>query len=234
MKIPRFFRHRKLCAATARRSSAGSAGMDFEEMPEPNMKLSRALLIVLLLHVVAVSGIIAFNAIKTRESSFVPAASKDAEPKPSATVAAAIHTDGAKPQTAAAQKENAPREDQKPSHSPSKLSSKDDHANAPSIANRPSRTATASQEATAGKPVSSGKTYVVKKGDKPVTIAKKLKVPYDDLMALNHIEDPRKLRIGQKLLIPKTTKPKTTNGKAVNPKEKKNEVRHAKQQARST
>ena len=85
-----------------------------------------------------------------------------------------------------------------------------------------------------GKPVSSGKTYVVKKGDKPVTIAKKLKVPYDDLMALNHIEDPRKLRIGEKLLIPKTTKPKTTNGKAANPKEKKNEVRHAKQQARST
>src|SRR5882757_306268 len=234
MKIPRFFRHRKLCAATARRSSAGSAGMDFEEMPEPNMKLSRALLIVLLLHVVAVSGIIAFNAIKTRESSFVPAASKDAEPKPSATVAAAIHTDGAKPQTAAAQKENAPRDDPKPSHSPSKLSSKDDHANGPSIVNRPSHKATASQEATAGKPVSSGKTYVVKKGDNPVTIAKKLKVPYDDLMALNHIEDPRKLRIGQKLLIPKTTKPKATNGKATNPKEKKNEVRHAKQQARST
>src|SRR6266498_4052932 len=123
MKIPRFFRHRKLWAATARRSSAASAGMDFEEMPEPNMKLSRALLIVLLLHVVAVSAIIAFNAIKTRESSFVPAASK--------------------------------------------LSSKDDHANGPSIVNRPSRKATASPEATAGKPVSSGKTYVVKKGDKP-------------------------------------------------------------------
>src|SRR5258707_14103061 len=108
MKVPRFFRHGKLWAATARRSSTASAGMDFEEMPEPNMKLSRALLIVLLLHVVAVSGIIAFNAIKTRESSFVPAASKDAEPKSSATVATAIHTDGTKPQTAAPQKENAP------------------------------------------------------------------------------------------------------------------------------
>src|SRR5437899_9968017 len=206
MKVPRFFRHRKLWAATARRSSAGPAGMDFEEMPEPNMKLSRALLIVLLLHVVAVSGIIAFNAIKTRESSFVPAASKDAEPRPSATAAAAIHTDGTKPQIAAAQKENAPGDDPKASHSPLKLSSKDDHANGPSIVNRPSRKATASQEATAGKPVSSGKTYVVKKGDKPVTIAKKQKVPYDDLMALNHIEDPRKLQIGQKLLIPKSTK----------------------------
>ena len=223
MKIPRLLKHNKLWAATARRSSAASAGIDFEEMPEPNMKLSRALLIVLLLHVVAVSGIIAFNAIKTRERPFVPASSTNAEPKPSATVDAAIHADGVKPQTAAVQKENAPRDDPKPSHSPGKLPLKDEHANAPPIA-----------KAAAGKPVSSGQTYVVKKGDNPVTIAKKLKVPYDDLMALNHIEDPRKLRIGQKLLIPKTTKPKTTNGKAVNRKGKKNEVRHAKSQAPST
>jgi LysM repeat protein len=223
MKVPRFFRHRNLWAATARRSSAASAGMDSEEMPEPNMKLSRALLIVLLLHVVAVSGIIAFNAIKTRESSFVPAPPADTKPKATDAVGAATHIDGAKPQATAPPKENAPREDLKPSHSTSKLSSKDNHANASSVA-----------KATAGKPVSSGKTYVVKKGDNPVTIAKKLKVSYDDLIALNHIEDPRKLRIGQKLLIPKTTKPKTTNGKVANPKEKKNEARHAKQQARST
>ena len=32
------------------------------------MKLSRALLIVLVLHIVAVAGIVAFNTIKTRES----------------------------------------------------------------------------------------------------------------------------------------------------------------------
>jgi LysM repeat protein len=195
--------------------------MDFEEMPEPNMKLSRALLIVLLLHVVAVSGIVAFNAIKTRESSFLPVA--HAEPKPSATVGAAIHADGVKLQTAATQKENALRADLKPSHSPSKLSSTDDNANAPAVT-----------KAAGGKALSSGKTYVVKKGDNPVTIAKKLKVSYADLMALNHIEDPRKLRIGQKLLIPKTTKPKTTSRKTANPKEKKNEVRHAKQQEGST
>jgi LysM repeat protein len=57
-------------------------------------------------------------------------------------------------------------------------------------------------------PASSRKVYTVVKGDNPVTIAKKLKVSYGDLIALNHIEDPRKLQIGQKLLIPKTTKPK--------------------------
>jgi LysM repeat protein len=54
-----------------------------------------------------------------------------------------------------------------------------------------------------------GKTYVVAKGDNPVAIAKKLKVPYDDLMAANHIDDPHKLQIGQKLIVPsKPTKPK--------------------------
>jgi LysM repeat protein len=46
---------------------------------------------------------------------------------------------------------------------------------------------------------------VVAKGDNPVTIARKFKVSYDDLLALNHIDDPRKLKIGQKLLIPKST-----------------------------
>src|SRR6266567_8078295 len=165
MKIPRFFRHRKLWAATARRSSAGSAGMDFEEMPEPNMKLSRALLIVLLLHVVAVSGIIAFNAIKTRESSFVPAAPANAENNVADTAATPVHADATKRRPAISQREIAPRSDPNPSHSVSK----DEHAKTPS---------------------SSGKTYIVKKGDNPVTIAKKLKVSYDDMIALNHIEDP--------------------------------------------
>ncbi|HEY2568819.1 MAG TPA: LysM peptidoglycan-binding domain-containing protein [Candidatus Udaeobacter sp.] len=233
MKIPRLLRQNKLWVATARRSSAASAGMDFEEMPEPNMKLSRALLIVLLLHVVAVSGIITFNAIKTRESAFVPA-SPNAEPKPSAMASAPTHGEGAKTHLAEVQKENAAGEDTKPSHSLSKISSKDENENAPSVANQSTRKVTANREAAAVKSVASGKTYVVKKGDNPVTIAKKLKVPYADLIELNRIEDPRKLRIGQKLLVPKTTTPKTTKGKAANSKEKKNEVRHAKQQSHST
>jgi LysM repeat protein len=185
MKILQLFRHKKLLAATARRASAASAGMDFGDIPEPNMKLSRALLIVLLLHVVAVSGIIAFNAIKTRESSFAPAVPADTENRPPDT--ASNHMDGAKPRDAVTRKESAPRNDMKPSHSPSK----EEHAKASSFA-----------KATASKPQSSGKTYIVKKGDNPVTIAKKFKISYDDLIALNHIEDPRKLQIGQKLLIP--------------------------------
>jgi LysM repeat protein len=55
----------------------------------------------------------------------------------------------------------------------------------------------------------SKKSYVVAKGDTPLSIAKKLNVPFDDILALNKIDDPHKLKIGQKLLIPvKATKPK--------------------------
>ena len=35
-----------------------------------------------------------------------------------------------------------------------------------------------------------------------MNIAKKFKVSHDDLLAANHIDDPRKLKIGQKLIIP--------------------------------
>jgi LysM repeat protein len=180
IKIPRLFSPKKMLAATARRASAASAGMDFEGIPEPNMKLSRALLIVLLLHVVAVSGIIAFNAIKTRERAYVPPTSTETENKPDDTAQTANHASSDKARVAAAQKENDRQHDPKPSHSPAK----DEQAKTPS---------------------SSGKTYVVKKGDNPVGIAKKLKVSYNDLIALNHIDDPRKLKIGQKLLVPKST-----------------------------
>jgi LysM repeat protein len=189
LKIPRLFRRKKLRAATARRSASGSAEMDYGEMSEPNMKLSRALLIVLLLHVVAVSGIIAFNAIKTRQSSLAPVPPANTENNPAAKSAGStINSEPSNPKSSVI-----PRDAAKPSRSPLKPIAKDEHSK--------------SSEAEKA-PVSSGKFYTVAKGDNPVTIAKKLKVSYGDLTALNHIEDPRKLQIGQKLLVPKTTKPK--------------------------
>ena len=189
VKFPKLvLRRKKLRAATARRSPSGSAEMDYGEMSEPNMKLSRALMIVLLLHVVAVSGIIAFNAIKTRQSSFAPAALPNTEDNPAVKpVGSPTNADASNPRSALV-----PRNEEKTSRSPSKPIAKDEHPKS-------------SEEEK--EPVSSGKTYTVVKGDNPVTIAKKLKVSYGDLIALNHIEDPRKLQIGQKLLIPKTTKP---------------------------
>ena len=154
------FKRKKLRATAVRRPiRVGAATADYGDLAEPSMKLSRALLIVLLLHVVAVAGIIAFNAIKTRQSSL-----------PTSTAPSTIGV------AAAETKSQAP-------------------ASNPSSAQKPSAK-------TQPKVSDSGKTYVVAKGDNPVTIAKKFKVSYDDLVALNHIDDPRKLKIGQKLLIP--------------------------------
>jgi len=200
MKIPQLLKRKKLRAATARRSVGASAEMDYEEISEPNMKLSRALLIVLLLHVVAVSGIIAFNAIKTRQSSFVAVAAVNPENNPIASIPPTTKSDASNRRSAFEQKENGLREETKVSHSPLKSVAKDEH-----------KAAKAKPTEHAKAPTHSGKTYIVVKGDNPVTIAKKLKVSYDDLLALNQIEDPRKLKIGQKLLIPKPAKAKKAN-----------------------
>ena len=164
-KMPKLlrFRRKKLRATAVRRPLRMTASAaDYGDIAEPSMKLSRALLIVLLLHVVAVAGIIAFNAIKTHQASLPSAptlttvgiASADTKPQPSALNSTTAQKTSAK--------------------SPTKVSD-------------------------------SGKVYVVAKGDNPVTIAKKFKVSYDDLLALNHIDDPRKLKIGQKLLLPEKT-----------------------------
>src|SRR5947209_16994051 len=84
MRLPSLFPSKKLRATTARRSLGVPDEMDYEEMAEPNMKLSRALLIVLVLHVVAVAGIIAFNTIKSRQGAF-PQTTVKATPAPSAS-----------------------------------------------------------------------------------------------------------------------------------------------------
>ena len=163
--MPKLFKlkRKKLRATAVRRPLRMTASAaDYGDIAEPSMKLSRALLIVLLLHIVAVSGIIAFNSIKTRQASL---------PTTSSTAPTTI---GVAPET-----------------------TKPPALTAPGI--KRAVPATNPNDA-------SYKTYVVAKGDNPVTIAKKFKVPYDDLVALNHIDDPRKLKIGQKLLIPEKTK----------------------------
>src|SRR3954447_16677100 len=80
MRLPSLFPSKKLRATTARRGLGVPDEMDYEEMSEPNMKLSRALLIVLVLHVVAVAGIIAFNTIKSRQGVVPPPTTKTTTP----------------------------------------------------------------------------------------------------------------------------------------------------------
>lgn len=187
MKIPTFIRRKKkLRASTARRSLGMPDEMDYEEMSEPNMKLSRALVIVLLLHIVAVAGIVAFNSIKTRPGS-LPAMNAVGNTKAPAKEVASVDPPVVK---AAAEPVAARRAEAKPAH-----------ASSQSVAKEERKTEHA-KPAAKSSVVDSGKVYVVVKGDNPVTIARKFKVSYDDLLVLNHIADPRKLQIGQKLLIP--------------------------------
>jgi len=194
MKIPIFHRRKKKLHATTARRSLTMTDADYEEMSEPNMKLSRALLIVLVLHVVAVSGIIAFNSIKTRQGAFPPSP-KAQEKNTKAPASPAVNP----PPVAETEAAKMHREETKPSHLASQTAVKDE------------RKTEHAKSGIKNAVLDSGKVYTVAKGDNPVTIARKLKVSYDDLLALNHIEDPRKLQIGQKLLIParpvKTKKP---------------------------
>jgi LysM repeat protein len=46
------------------------------------------------------------------------------------------------------------------------------------------------------------KSYVVAKGDNPYSLAKKFNITQAALMKANNIDDPKKLKIGQKLVIP--------------------------------
>ncbi len=192
MKLPPLFTRKKLRAATARRALGPE--VDYEEMSEPNMKLSRALLIVLVLHVVAVAGIVAFNTIKTRQGPRPPisSASVNAKTAPITSVKSDVPT--VVTSTVAVSR----NDESKVTKAPPKPVLKEERKN-----DQP-KTA----ETNSVKP-DSAKTYIVAKGDNPVSIAKKLKISYDDLMAVNHIDDPHKLKVGQKLIIPaKSTKPR--------------------------
>jgi LysM repeat protein len=184
MKLPSLLTRKTLRAATARRSLGAPDEMDYEEMSEPNMKLSRALLIVLVLHVVAVAGIIAFNTIKSRQGPLPVSVSPNTSSQTSAPKSQAPTVASTDSTTTAPVVKPVAKEERK------------------AIPVKPTAESTAAKS-------DSKKTYVVAKGDNPVAIARKFKIPYDELLAANKIDDPHKLKVGQKLIIPtKATKPK--------------------------
>jgi LysM repeat protein len=220
MKIPLFSkltaksRGRKVVRASAARATRGHDD-DYYEM-EPNMKLSHAFMVVLILHIVAVGGIYAFNHINARKSSTnllsnisdriaqaaggAPAAAPalSAEPvrqpgdadEPLPLVTSDSATAGTLVRTAPA--ELAPV---------SPVATKAETA-PPVVAKKEAPVpAAAAQPKAASGPVPDG--YKVAKGDNPYNIAKKFGVSYQDLLTLNGIDDPTKLQIGQELKIPK-------------------------------
>src|SRR5437868_13813861 len=110
-------RRQKMRASTARRPLRATAA-EYDDMAEPNMRLSRALLIVLLLHVVAVSGIIAFNAIKTRQGPALPQVKKSANIN-------AVKTDSNATSSAATEQDNGKGLEIRPAKPVGKQASKD-------------------------------------------------------------------------------------------------------------
>src|SRR5688572_1455190 len=148
MKLPTLLTRKKLRATTARRSLGAADEMDYEEMSEPNMKLSRALLIVLVLHVVAVAGIIAFNTIKSRQASMpapVRANNSSSQPAPTKSqTPSVVSTEATAPATPVV-----------------KPVAKEERKAIP-LKPAPESSVTKTE---------SKKTYVVAKGDNPVSIA---------------------------------------------------------------
>ena len=233
----------------ARAASSQNEIDEYDGESEPSMKLSQAFIVVLVLHVLAVGGIYAFNQFKEKpvkpeapapapevarsESAPPPPVARPepeevkavAAPKPAATPAAKRETYtvvagdtlrriaakfGTSVEalekannldsssiirtgqalivgTAAVQAEAAPVE--KPSQPVAVAEPKQA---APQPAAEPKIEA----------PAASGKTYTVAKGDNPYNIAKKFNTTQSALMKANNIDDPRKLQIGQKLVIP--------------------------------
>jgi len=183
LRIPRLKKQQKTVPqkggqklqASARRGSAATMD-DYEE--EPTMRLSSALFVVLILHIVAIGGVMAFTKFKeshARQPVPTPVAERQTTAQPAANISEA------NPKPAAA------------------------------VAAKPVVKKTDASASAPTEPVKdSGEVYTVIKGDNPVTIARHFKVKYDDLIALNHIDDPRRLRIGQKLHIPVKAKPMET------------------------
>ena len=216
---------RKLRAAAARKS----ARYDEEEyfVEEPNVKLSRAFVVVLLLHVVAVGGIFAFSTLKDRQSSTNTAKNQTESPSPSSTPGTnvAANHNHAPNQTMlyqvkagdtlggiAAQFGLTARDLEAANNlAPGTIVAigreliVPEHANAKAgveleklLESRQSSGKTATTTG-AGE---NAKFYTIQRGDNPATIAKKFKVTATELLRVNNIDDPKKLQVGQRILIP--------------------------------
>lgn len=233
MKMPKFPKllalksRRKLHASTAARRAQPVA--DEYDRDEPQTRLSSAFIVVLVLHVVAVGGIYAFNSIKAHRKS------------QEALTAAPLITKTTPPPAP----EPAERETRSaPSISPSSPSVTGTLPTTPlpvpgarthrvaagenltKIAGQNGVTVAELEEANGGKKnvatlrigqlltipkaspaaKSPPTTYVVASGDNPMAIARKLHVSYAELLKVNNIDDPKKLQPGQKLKLPPAKK----------------------------
>jgi LysM repeat protein len=123
-------------------------------------------------------------------------AAKSDLPKPPATMAAKAET--SKPPTTTAAKAETSKP---PTTTVAKPETPKSAAAATQALKPVAQSATPAKEEVPPAP-SDGNTYTVAKGDNPYSIAKKLHVSYNELIAINEIKDPTRVQIGQKLKIP--------------------------------
>jgi LysM repeat protein len=218
--------------ATAQR--AAKYAPEEKEVEEPSVRLSRAFVVVLLLHVVAVGGIFAFSALKDREQAGTTGATK-ARLAREALQANTVNAPGQGDLTSAANSLHRVKTGETLSGiaSANGVSTHDlelannlrpgtaitrgkdlvipDKALAKPVpldvqklieSPKPSPAAKTNAAATPEKADDATRTYLVQRGDTPASIAKKLKVSALDLLKANNLEDPRKLQVGQKLIVP--------------------------------
>jgi LysM repeat protein len=227
MKIPLFSkltaksRGRKVVRASARAMRGGEE--EYYEA-EPNMKLSHAFMVVLILHVVAVGGIYAFNHIKVNKNPDLIANLSGRIAKATGVASSTVAAAPVAP-AAPAPPQRQPGDADEPlpmigSDAPVAATATSvattkpvaplaaSSAVAPAVTQTsPPKAAVASKAAPKSAPVvattaAAAGTYKVEKGDNPYKIAKKLGVTSQDLLKVNSIEDPTKLQIGQVLKVP--------------------------------
>ena len=240
MKIPRFpkmfmVRRKKTQPPQppqklqARTQTVDPSYADSYDEEEPQTKLTSAFVVVLILHVVAVGGIYAFNKIKESRRPIEPLAQQQSAARPATTSSQqGEKVEATQPQQAAAPAQSASLA---PASRPRVYNVKGgdtlagiaktlgvsvaDLKAANSLTSdviRPGQilnlTAVKTESAPAPrqpqavdtKPAT--KTYTVKSGDRLIFIAKKFSVSPEDLIAANKIKDPTKLQIGQVLKVP--------------------------------
>jgi len=145
---------------------------DFLEEPEPNMRLSHAFVVVLVLHVIAVAGVFAFNSIKAKQADIFSAIN-DESSKTAATA----------PEAATAGNTLLPE------------------AGAPDPSNGPSLTQPAAQ-APAIAPAATAKTHELLPGETLTKVASTYGVSVEAIQTANNITDPTKIPAGTVLTIP--------------------------------
>ena len=178
----------KLRATMARRPTArdlNGESLNYDAEPEPNMRLSRAIAVVLLLHIVAIGGVLAFSLIKDRAPQPLTRGKPGAS---GAVIAPAVVTTASPTSTPAGSKRSetagAPLE--------KVLSASPAPANA-NPATRPPKTTT----------------YVVRPGQTLARIASDNSVSLGALIAVNDARiTTANLKPGQEIQIPTTAAPK--------------------------